>query len=119
MPDSVTPVKGRLVQVTRNQGQPIPQFVTAPTWVDVVALAAGVAKDYAIPDGAALLRMTPTVIPTYGNFNAVAAAPVLDAVDGTGSFPVGGQTYLVAPSTAGILSLICGSTCKVTIEVWQ
>lgn len=113
------PALSRLNHVLRNQGQPITNFTTAPTWVDVVALTGGAAKSYTVPAGATMLRLTPTVIPTYGNFNSTAAAPTVDKTDGSGSFPVGGQTYMVAPSAGSTLSLICAADCKVTVEVWS
>jgi len=109
----------RLVPVTRNQGQQVPDFKTAPTWVDVVVLTANTAKPYTVKAGCPMLRMTPTVIPTYGSFLQTAALPTVDVTDGTASFPVGGQTHVVVPSTAETLSLICASACVVTIEVWN
>lgn len=117
-----TPAIGRLDQVLRNMGQPVPGFTSATTWVDVVALTANTAANYDIPTGGSMLRLTPTAIPTYGNFNGTAAAPSGNVTNGSGSFPVGGQTYLVAPvggEASGVLSLICAQACYVTIEVWS
>src|SRR5215471_3684709 len=98
---------------------PFSSFLTAPTWVDVVAIGAGVAASYTLPATATIFRLTPTVIPTYGNFNGNAAVPAAGVTNGTASFPVGGQTYLLPPAGLSTLSLICATACLVTIEAWN
>src|SRR5215467_6790541 len=87
-------------------GSSYSDFLSAATWVDVVSLGAGVAGSYTLPAGSSIYRITPTVIPTYGNFNGAAVAPTAGVVNGTASFPVGGQTYLLRPP-------------GVSIEVWN
>lgn|SRR5215469_17065790 len=112
---------GRLIPFVRSPspGDHFSDFLSAPTWVDVVSLAAGAASNYTPPAGAVAFRLTPTVIPTYGNFNGAAVVPAAGVVNGTASFPVGGQTYLLSPGGLTPLSLICASACFVTIEVWN
>jgi hypothetical protein len=97
-------------------------FLSAPTWVDVVALTAGAAGSYTLPAGSSVYRLTPTVIPTYGNFNGTAVVPSAGVTNGTASFPLNGQTgqtYLLRPTGATTLSLICTAICAVTVEVWN
>jgi hypothetical protein len=112
-----TPVVGRLAQPLRT-GFPVDNMLIAPTWVDVVSLSSGTPANYTLPASCTFFRLTPTVIPTYGNFNGNAAVPSGTVTNGSASFPVGGQTLLVAPNTADTLSLICASSCYVTIEAW-
>jgi hypothetical protein len=114
-------VIGTLYPVLRSPslGSSYSDFLTAPTWVDVVQLGAGAAASYTLPAGGTIFRLTPTVIPTYGNLNGAAVVPVAGVVNGTASFPVGGQTYLVKPAGVTTLSLICATASFVTIEVWN
>lgn len=113
-----TPAITRLQVLGRNEGKTLQNFITAPTWVDNRRLAAGVAETYTVPTGGVICRLTPTVIPCYGNVNGAATIPAADVTDGSASFPVGGQTYMVLEGGQN-LSLICASTCDVTIEVWS
>jgi len=112
---------GKLLPVIRSPalGDHYSDFLTAPTWVDVVQLTANTAAGYTLAVGASIFRLTPTVIPTYGNFNGAAVVPAAGVTDGTASFPVGGQTYLLASGSLRTLSLICASACLVTIEAWN
>jgi hypothetical protein len=103
---------------TQRNGQAIPDFYTAPTWIDVVQLGAGVASTYTLPAAAGVFRLTPTVIPTYATFNGNAAIPSVGVTNGTGSFPVGGQTYMTPPAGLNQLSMICNSACAVIVEAW-
>jgi len=114
-------VVGTLYPVLRSPGlgMTFSDFLSAPTWVDVVSIAAGVASAYTLAIGANIFRLTPTVIPTYGNFNGAAVVPIAGVVTGTASFPVGGQTYLLRPAGLSTLSLICAGACIVTIEAWN
>ena len=115
-----TPAIPRLAQVLRNNGQPIENFLSGSTWVDVVALPTpGTAASYTVPTGAVMMRMTPTAIPCYGNWNGAAAAPAAGHTDGSGSFPVGGQTYMVAPAAGSTLSLVMAVAGYVSIEIWS
>lgn len=111
------PVIGALGPALSN-GLPT-AFVAAPTWVDAVALTANTAATYTIPKGAHVLRLTPSVVPTYGNLNAAAVIPVAGVTNGSASFPVVSQTYLGVVSGLSALSLICASACEVLIEVWS
>jgi hypothetical protein len=112
---------GTLFPVLRSpaQGMSFSDFLSAPTWVDVVALTAGTAASYTLPAAASIFRLTPTVIPTYGNFNGTAVAPSAGVTNGTASFPIGGQTYLLRPAGLATLSLICAAACLVTVEAWN
>lgn len=112
---------GKLFPLTRSPGlgDHYSDFLTAPTWVDVVQLAANTAAPYTLAAGAIIFRLTPTVIPTYGNFNGAAVIPAAGVANGTASFPIGGQTYLLRPGNLTALSLICASACFVTIEAWN
>jgi len=112
---------GKLLPVLRSPalGDHYSDFLTAPTWVDVVQLAANTAVTYTLAVGATIFRLTPTVIPTYGNLNGDAIVPTASVVNGTASFPVGGQTYLLKPNGLNSLSLICASASFVTIEAWN
>jgi len=114
-------VVGTLFPLIRSPGvgDHFSDFLSAPTWVDVVSITAGAAANYTLAVGANIFRLTPTVIPCYGNFNGAAAAPTAGVVNGTASFPVGGQTYLLRPPGVTALSLICAAACLVTIEVWN
>lgn len=115
-----TPEISRLTQVLRNQGQPIQQFIAAPTWVDILAVSSTHAE-YTLPTGASILRLTPlsAALPAYGNFNGNAAAPSTGVTDGSASFPVISQTTLVAPVNTEKLSLIAAGSSYVVIEVWS
>ena len=114
-------VIGTLYPLLRSPsfGPSYSDFLSAPTWVDVVSLGAGAAGSYTLPAGSSIYRLTPTVIPTYGNLNGAAVVPTAGVINGTASFPVGGQTYLLRPPGVTALSLICAAACLVTIEVWN
>lgn len=115
------PAVSRLVQVTRNQGQPIAQFITGATWVDQVALSS-TAASYTVPTGATLLRVTPLAGAgaTFGNFNGAAVVPAAGKTDGSGSFPIPATGLcVVAPSGGGTLSMISATSSYATIEVWN
>jgi hypothetical protein len=114
-------VVGTLFPVIRSPGlgDHFSDFLSAPTWVDVVQLTANTAANYTLAAGANIFRLTPTVIPTYGNFNGAAVVPAAGVVNGTASFPIGGQTYLIRPAGLTTLSLICGTAGFVTIEAWN
>src|SRR5215471_7614014 len=96
-------VIGTLLPLIRSPspGASYSDFLSATTWVDVVALAAGTANSYTLPAGSTIYRLTPTAFPTYGNFNGAAVVPTVGVTNGTASFPlpgpVGGQTYLLRP----------------------
>ena len=77
-------------------------FVPASRWVDVVSLSASTAGSYTVPSNVSLLRLTPTVVPTYGNLNGAAVIPAAGVL-----------------KPGDVLSLICGSACFVTIEAWN
>lgn len=111
----------RLIQVTRNQGQPIQQFISGATWVDQVAVSTSAAT-YDIPEGAAFLRITPTsgAGATYGSFVEVAVTPAAGKTDGSGSFPIpAAGLCVVAPPGVTTISIISASNGYVTIEVWN
>jgi hypothetical protein len=110
----------RLGHIVRD-GSPLTHWTSVPTWVDVVALSANTAKDYELKPGAVLIRLTPDVIPCYGSVTGPAVLPTVDVSDGSASFPVGAQTYVVIDHGAvdADLSLICASAATVTIEVWN
>jgi len=112
---------GTLFPLIRSPGlgYSFSDFLSAPTWVDVVALVGGAASNYTLAAGANIFRLTPTVIPAYGNFNGAAALPTVGVTNGTASFPIGGQTYLLRDAGLPTLSLICASACLVTIEAWN
>jgi hypothetical protein len=114
-------VIGTLFPLLRSPsfGSSYSDFLSAPTWVDVVALGAGAAGSYTLPVGSSIYRLTPTFIPTYGNFNGTAVVPSAGVTNGTASFPVGGQTYLLRPTGVTTLSLICSTASSVSIEVWN
>jgi hypothetical protein len=111
------PVKGTLRQLMRSN-QPVPSWVVASTWVDVVAITAGTASSYTIPTGISALRLTPTVSPVYGSFVETAVVPTTGVTTGTASFPVPQGLEIVAPNDGDTLSLICASASVVTIEGW-
>jgi len=107
-------IQGRPIM---RANQPVPNFVPVPQWVDVLALTANTAAAYTVPANLSLLRLTPTVVPTYGSVTTTAVIPTVNVTNGGASFVIGGQTYLgVNPGEA--VSMICASNCIVTIEAW-
>lgn len=117
---AVTHKVNRLSPLMR-QGNPIQGWTSVATWVDVIALSANTAKDYTLKPGCRLLRFTPDVIPCYGSVAATAVLPTADVTDGSASFPIGAQTFLVidADTNPTTVSLISASDSTVTIEVWN
>ena len=118
----VAPVIGRLTGIARN-GENVPGALNAATWCDSRALAANVAENYSVPDGGVMLGITASAGPLYINFNGAAAVITSDVNDGTSSVmlrtDLGAPFIIAAPSAASTLSMICGATCLVSIEVWM
>lgn len=109
--------KIKLTPVIRQQNPAGTGAIVVPRWIDVVSLAANASTNYTVPVNVSIIRLTPTVIPTYGNVNGAAAIPTVGVTNGSGSFPVGGQTFL-SVNPGDTLALICASTCLVTVEAW-
>jgi hypothetical protein len=115
-------VIGTLYPVLRSPGlggTVFSDFLTAPTWVDVVALTAATAASYTLQTTANIFRVTSTVVATYGNFNGTAVTPSANVVNGTASFPIVGQALLIRPPGVTVLSLINAATAVVVIESWN
>lgn len=119
----VAPVVGRLVPVSRQQGEPVPAALPVATWVDSRILAANVAETYTLPTGGVFIGLTADVGPLYINFNAAAAVPVADVNDGTSAIMLrtdaGAPFILSPPFRTSTLSMISPVAAIVTIEVWN
>jgi hypothetical protein len=115
-------VVGTLYPVLRTPalgGTVFSDFITAATWVDVVALSAAVAASYTLPLTANIFRVTSNIAATFGNFNGTAVTPSTGVVNGTASFPIGTQALLIRPPGVTALSLINAGAAVVTIEAWM
>ena len=89
--------------------------MVATDHIDNIVLAAGVAKTYTIPTGAAYLLMSGTAL-FFARFGGAASIPIADVTDGTGACVA--PEFREVPDDITTVSFISSVNCIVAIEVF-
>lgn len=112
--------------VPRNLGVQIPELHPVARWIDARVLGAGTAEAYTLPtdsDGkkGKFLCLTASAGPVYIDFKTTSVAPSGDVTDGSAALLTNPQlepVWIVAPDGATTMSVVCGATCVLSIQVF-
>ncbi|MGI0135353.1 MAG: hypothetical protein ACREBW_10405 [Candidatus Micrarchaeaceae archaeon] len=118
---AITPFFAKLSHPKR-QGFPVPNFITIPQWVDVLALVAATAQTYIIPAGASFLQINATGNVWVDVLGNVVVSPT--ATNTAGNAPIlltssCSREFDVSALQAGQLSFIAAAAQNVSISAWS